>query len=804
MSLFLGIHNRFNHHNARIRTVRAGLGERFAFIREEVHWNPWTTSLGSAFRGPWTKRLSGIRLRSFPTIALVMVMVGASGTISAQTTSVGPSVTGDTAVPIPGVGHDYLHLLSETVDPSSGSVNVNIQVPLPNSRGITLPFSINYSSAGVFHVDEMVPNSFGLYSSCPPNNNTIPFGNQCGWEYGIPSAAYSYMTSPPRSGTGTCYLATQYTFTDLAHVRHNLYHLSKAWKSGEKTDCSRGTATSSPSSDAEVSAVLSSSGGGDPITVYDTAGTIYRDLGPELNYPTVLLPQQIEDRNGNLVNASYSLSNSSYSVTFTDTSGRPSLHISGTGSSGTTDSVTAGPLAINVDWASTTASYSMPITQVGTPANGIGCPTGVPSTSSAFSSTVNVVSAIHLPNGQQYTFYSGSTNPTDPAVTNPYGLLNEIIYPNGGWVKYTYKESDTYSELGLFAGTEAEGLGYGLVPNACAYEYSTPVVATRSVSYDGTNVALTQAFTYNTALPGDGTNWSSKSTSVTTTMLGQSYLTKYSYHPYALAQPVYTNIHGCRGAPTRIPGNDLRLGKHNLTVAKTVHKIAGADTFNMVEQDTTLGALTSKISCSPGSFSPTEIDEYDFGASSATRKTLITYQPITAPGKIVNEPCKTIITDGFGNSVSETDRYYDGSSTCAAPTLRVAIRSPVTPLPTSHDGTNYGASGGSSKPRGNMTTLVRVLGGGAGPTTTFTYDETGQIVSITDPCGSSACSDMTGTGHATTYTYTDSPSGGNAYGNSNAYLTQVAASEHGGGSYSELSIRLSFRGSDPDTGRKQC
>jgi hypothetical protein len=423
MSLFLGFQNRFNHQQ-------------------------WIASPSSAFPIPWAPRISGTRVRLIPTVALVALLVGASGIISGQTTSVGPSVTGDTAVPVPGVGHDYLHLLNETVDPSSGSVNVNVQVSLPKSRGITLPFSINYSSAGVFHVDEMVPNSFGLYSSCPPNNNTIPFGNQCGWEYGIPSAAYSYTTSPPRTGTGTCYLATQYTFTDSAHVRHNLYHLSKAWTSGGKTNCPHGTSTSSPSSDAQVSAVLSSSGGGDPITVYDTAGTIYRDFGPELNYATVLVPQQIEDRNGNLVNATYSLSNNTYSVTFTDTSGRPSLHISGTGRSGTTDSVTAGPLAISVDWTSTTASYTMPITQVGTPASGIGCPTGAPSTSSAVSSTVNAVSAIHLPNGQQYTFYTGSTNPTDSTVSNPYGLLNEIIYPNGGWVKYTYKESDTHSELG--------------------------------------------------------------------------------------------------------------------------------------------------------------------------------------------------------------------------------------------------------------------------------------------------------------------------------------------------------------------
>ncbi len=40
---------------------------------------------------------------------------------SAQSISVGPSISGETATPIPGVGHDYINLLNETVDPSSVS-----------------------------------------------------------------------------------------------------------------------------------------------------------------------------------------------------------------------------------------------------------------------------------------------------------------------------------------------------------------------------------------------------------------------------------------------------------------------------------------------------------------------------------------------------------------------------------------------------------------------------------------------------------------------------------------------------------
>ena len=715
-------------------------------------------------------------------LVLGLLLAAAASVASGQTTSVGPSMTAENAIPIPNVGHDYIHLLSETVDPSSGSVNVTIQLPLSKSRGITLPFSVTYSSAGVFHIDEPDPTHLGLFSSCPPNNNTVPIGNQCGWEYGLPSAAYSFMSYPPRSGTGSCFLATQYAFTDMAHVRHNLYHLAKAWTSGGKTDCAKGTATSSSSSDAEVTAVLSSTGGGDQITVYDTSGTVYRYFAGVLGGTSPLMPEQIEDRNGNLINATYSLSNSQYSVAFTDTSGRPSLAVSGTGRSGTTDSVTAGPLAISVDWASTAASYSMPIMQVAIPPSPVGCPgTSAPSAVSA-SGTLNVVSAIHLPNGQQYTFYTGSTNPTDSTITNPYGLLNEIIYPDGGWVKYTYKQSDTYSELGYVAGTEAEGLGYQLVPNACGYEYSTPVVATRKVSFDGTNVALQQVFTYSTTFLSAGSNWSSKSTSVTTTVSGNSYLTQYSYNPHGVAQPLYTTSTVAAEIPLEYQIKTYDWGSTTAPL-QTVTKY-WADPFNMTEQDTMIGGVTSKITYSPGSFLPTETDEYDFGASSPTRKTLVTYQPITAPGMIVDEPCKTVITDGV--SSFETDRYYDGGLTlCGADSAGSATGS-LDPLPASHDEGQYAA--GSSVPRGNLTKLVRVLTGGTGPTTTFAYDETGQVISMTDPCGdpTTTCPDVTGSTHKTTYSYTDSPTGGNdPYGQSNAYLTTITRPSTNGVSHTE-------------------
>ena len=44
------------------------------------------------------------------------------------------NVTNDTSTPIPGAGHDYVKMLSETVNPAIGSVSLRISVPMPKGR----------------------------------------------------------------------------------------------------------------------------------------------------------------------------------------------------------------------------------------------------------------------------------------------------------------------------------------------------------------------------------------------------------------------------------------------------------------------------------------------------------------------------------------------------------------------------------------------------------------------------------------------------------------------------------------------
>jgi RHS repeat-associated protein len=145
----------------------------------------------------------------------------------------------------------------------------------------------------------------------------------------------------------------------------------------------------------------------------------------------------------------------------------------------------------------------------------------------------------------------------------------------------------------------------------------------------------------------------------------------------------------------------------------------------------------------------------------------------------MDKPCQSITYDGNNNRFAETDYFYDNGSTASAcGTAGTPSVTGVSNL-SGHDETYYGPSATGS--RGNLTQKTQWANTGSSPVTTYTYDETGQVLSITDPCGNGTCADMTGTSHITTYSYADSYATGSSTcttsygpaGNTNAYLTQV-------------------------------
>ncbi len=74
--------------------------------------------------------------------AFIFVAASAQNPDFSQGTPAAKSLTS----PIEGSGHDYIKMLSETVDPSNGYVRLNINFPVPESRGFTVPFGVAYDS----------------------------------------------------------------------------------------------------------------------------------------------------------------------------------------------------------------------------------------------------------------------------------------------------------------------------------------------------------------------------------------------------------------------------------------------------------------------------------------------------------------------------------------------------------------------------------------------------------------------------------------------------------------------------------
>lgn len=375
-------------------------------------------------------------LRLCPLLLCLAAMPATSQTL-------GATVTAETAQPIPGVGHSYDQLLSETVDPSSGSVSIKLTLSTAPGRGIAYPLSMTYSSAGVFSLSD----NGGGSITWLPNNSTLPAGSYRGaggWTYNLPSLTYAtwsfnqYIGPPPVPGgnvggnTLTCDYFSDFTATDMDGQKHNLnlgfVNESVSGVEGYASNCPYNAGSFyTRGGDGPIAASLPGNISPNtiqaysplPIKVYDqTNGTSYfftNGLG---------LPDHIEDRNGNQISFSTNTQpNPGFFVT--DTAKRQSS-ITSDGIS--TDTISTSGLAYKATWTKATATYTMPGYTVPIPANSDeACSnSSIPTASAALAH----ISTLALPDSKSFKFYYGSTNPTDPSATNPYGLINEIIYPD--------------------------------------------------------------------------------------------------------------------------------------------------------------------------------------------------------------------------------------------------------------------------------------------------------------------------------------------------------------------------------------
>jgi RHS repeat-associated protein len=700
-------------------------------------------------------------IRPFNAICVVIVLVA---TAHAQIGNLDDTNT----PPIPGIGHDFIKMLGETVNPANGSVSLHIDLPMPKGRGLDIPLAITYSSNGVQHVGA---NTNG------GGNWVNDFGQSTGsgWSYSVPTLSTvqgiqsTYHQGPPPY-TETCYYYYAYVMRDWTGTPH-AFNMQAAQAPYSGDNCSQQLSNILNGSDDFMQAVTTPPNNAfspNPATVVGPDGTVYQ-FDPSQNldgtngaYSFWAAANSIEDRNGNLATTSFRTDSKGVIYgNITDTLGRQVFSASAIGSDMNTIQVSGLGASYTQYWQSANINFTPNSIQVGP----------WPCTGSQLGSDVSsdyVVKTLTLPNGKSFQFYYDSQ----------YGLLNKIVYPTGGYISYQWG----FNPLSQFIGLPGQPLGTGVV---CYTIYDYPAITQRTVSYDGVNIAEKQTFSYSTSWPPPAQNtsgsWTSKQTIVTTYDMVRNthFQTSYTYAPYFSVSS---------GGPLVPMENTIVYNDPNGVPLKTVTKAWGDHFLLGCELQTLDNGSISGIWFSYGSGGElTDKKEYDYGLISSasscrpygggssppptgitpTRETTTTYQsfsvtPIFPRSSIFNRP-QSVITYDHGTRIAETAYAYDGNSIGAVSAV-------------GHDDYNYPTTYAN---RGNATTkTVNCFIGSTACTnsvSTYTYDQTGQVLSITDPCGNGTCTDMVGTNHTTILSYTDNYLGGSGTspGNTNAYVTTI-------------------------------
>ncbi|MGA2236989.1 MAG: RHS repeat-associated core domain-containing protein [Terriglobales bacterium] len=724
-----------------------------------------------------------------------------------------------TVVPVPGVGHDYLHDLNEIVNPANGSLSVRIEAPRPKERGFNYPFySFMYDSTQQFAVT-YEQQSNPSYECGPDTTTDAPSGEapqaltcvyppmQFPYEsISYPAGSQGVLSGPnsmlaTRSEYGreeeegsfwTCNVYQNYSYEDPYGVIHDLgvYSLNNYNPTGACSFLGIGPNPISGDeqykivvTDTEADIVLpggtlTAGGGG---MMIDTHGNSVATLSPGSSGFLAM-----EDTNGNGVNGTGR------------TGSYQSFQPWGDGFAKTASRTFAGGATYNYTW-STAASKFAPAS-VDESALLFGYDNLCLAPKNYGIGLNPVVTRMEEPDGLYYTF---TYDPT-------YGLLSEITYPTGAYVQYTWgvnslSDATGFSTPGAYVNSYNNPIHITLGVNmntSCLFEHDTPAITKRVVSYDGVHAAQEQDFSYATNWPSGYNSgvWTSKQTTVTTKDLltngTPSFQTIYNYSPY----DVYFDLGSNLVSSPLVIENTVIYKDTSGNVLRTVTKAWNYPNQLAGECTTLPNGKTSGIfyqyepyalsDYNPEPINPealttnvlTDVAEYDYGSvttpcqrptTTPTRETVTTYasfantplwpkfsmyynnQNVNVSMPPMVDRPATVIKYQNGTKISETDYSYD----------QTAVTS-VSPAPIGHDETNYG--NGSTVPRGNPTTVTQKCFQGSvnctNSITTITYDTTGQALSVTDPNGN-----KTALSYTDNYTTDD----GTPSGNTNTYLTKM-------------------------------
>jgi hypothetical protein len=431
-----------------------------------------------------------------------------------------PPSSSTTSTPIPGVGHDYLGEIAETVNPATGSISIRISAMTPPGRGLTLPFSFAYDSNGVNYVGAGLSGSLGWQV---PSSSLVSTG---GWSESAPMITVNELTWTATTSEGRkegCYGFVNYVYQDVNGNRHNL-NLTN-YKGNTQSDACTYDQSDWPS---KFGGQIVTNGGEGPILAsIPTTGLnpgpvgVSHPDGTSLYFPNVAedvqgtMATSIEDRNGNFITITPpTLTSGAFS--YLDTAGRTVLQDSGFAVSPENVTISGLGAAYTLTWSSlTTPTFSVPVTTLyGSCSFGGAHPTW---------NSVKGVSSLKLPNGKSFSFSY------DPV----YEVINKLTYPTGGYVRYVWG----INQQAEWGQSQNQGT------TQCAALYGVPVITDRYVSFDGSTEVLHQQFSYSPTTWHYGSfgtaNWTSKQTTVTTNDLvrGTSYATSYTYSPISADRP---------------------------------------------------------------------------------------------------------------------------------------------------------------------------------------------------------------------------------------------------------------------------
>lgn len=285
---------------------------------------------------------------------------------------------------------------------------------------------------------------------------------------------------------------------------------------------------------------------------------------------------------------------------------------------------------------------------------------------------ITLPTRILLPDGSSYSF---TYEPTPGYPSSVTGRLASITLPTGGTISYTYTGSNN--------GIESDGSVAGV----------TRTTSDGSIQYSRSNV-----------IPVSGTGIGSSTTTTTDPYGNQTVISFQGI--YEVGRSVYTGAAG--GTPLRSASTCYNSNASSCNSQKLI--LPFTEIYKSTTLDNGLTSATDTHFNSSGLV--TQISEYDFGASSPTRTTSISYASLG--NNIQDKPQTVTQTDGSGNRLSSTTYGYDDSS-CAL----VATSG----LP------EHVAVSGS---RGNLTTTTAWVNSTTSLVTHTCSDDAGQVRSSTD------------------------------------------------------------------------